>query len=369
MMATRGIIYLAGPRGDKIRRALESTGLEVSYIELDAARSWFQRLGVLHNTIVNIWKQRYHTVAFMMDFIGNYSLVLWLVCRLLKVPFVIRLRGDMWRELGEAVDLAQSLREKIAYRWQLALVSVVISHADMTVPVSTYLKQRILEELPAIPPERVAPAPMFINLDRFQARPHDSSIREKLGLPVDALVVCTVTDFSYHDKARGLNSALDVLDPLMHVNARIHWLITGGGMYHAAFKGAILGRAQSRAQIHFLGESSNVALIYLASDLLVYFSFMDTFPNVVLEAQACGIPAVVNAFGGMPGQVIQGETGYVVDLSSLDQVRQLTKRLLFDVDRRRRMGAAARQFIESNFHYSVVGQQFATAFRALPVRN
>jgi len=96
---------------------------------------------------------------------------------------------------------------------------------------------------------------------------------------------------------------------------------------------------------------------------------MDTFPNVVLEAQACGIPAVVNAFGGMPGQVIQGETGYVVDLSSLDQVRQLTKRLLFDVDRRRRMGAAARQFIESNFHYSVVGQQFATAFRALPVRN
>jgi glycosyltransferase involved in cell wall biosynthesis len=48
-------------------------------------------------------------------------------------------------------------------------------------------------------------------------------------------------------------------------------------------------------------------------DVLVFPSHTDTFGNVVLEALASGVPAVVTPDGGPKFIVRDGETGFVVD--------------------------------------------------------
>ena len=60
-------------------------------------------------------------------------------------------------------------------------------------------------------------------------------------------------------------------------------------------------------------DASKLVEHYQESDLLVFPSHTDTFGMVVLEAQACGIPALVTPSGGPKEIIINNETGKVVE--------------------------------------------------------
>jgi glycosyltransferase involved in cell wall biosynthesis len=87
----------------------------------------------------------------------------------------------------------------------------------------------------------------------------------------------------------------------------VRFLIVGHGseqkllrreLKHATFTGVLGGEA--------------LAAAYADMDLLVFPSHTDTFGNVVLEALACGVPAIVTPDGGPKYIVRDGETGHVV---------------------------------------------------------
>lgn len=56
--------------------------------------------------------------------------------------------------------------------------------------------------------------------------------------------------------------------------------------------------------------------LYSGADLFLFPSTTDTFGNVVVEAQACGCPALVSNIGGPQAIVQDGATGYVLPVSS-----------------------------------------------------
>ena len=68
------------------------------------------------------------------------------------------------------------------------------------------------------------------------------------------------------------------------------------------------------------GKCSDVAIInnkqaeayYQAADIYIHAAKADTFPNVVLEALACGLPVVATAVGGIPEQIDHERTGFLV---------------------------------------------------------
>lgn len=114
------------------------------------------------------------------------------------------------------------------------------------------------------------------------------------------------------------------------------FLIVGGGsekewlsrhLWHADFPGVLSGEPLARA--------------YANMDIFVFPSRTDTFGNVILEAMASGVPAVVTADGGPKFLVNSGETGFVAadEPSFLQRVVDLAAvRGL-----RARMGSAARR--------------------------
>ena len=80
---------------------------------------------------------------------------------------------------------------------------------------------------------------------------------------------------------------------------------------------------------------------YADMDLLVFPSHTDTFGNVVLEALASGVPAVVTPDGGPKFIVRDGETGFVVPDDGFAAAIALLAR---DRVRLRRMREAARAY-------------------------
>jgi glycosyltransferase involved in cell wall biosynthesis len=73
-------------------------------------------------------------------------------------------------------------------------------------------------------------------------------------------------------------------------------------------------------RVHFMGEVTHrmLPLVYSGADLLVFPSETDTFGMVVLEAQACGLPALVSSCGGPKDIIRNNDTGFILDTHDAD---------------------------------------------------
>lgn len=121
-----------------------------------------------------------------------------------------------------------------------------------------------------------------------------------------------------------------------------HWnfsiLVVGDGnerawlernLRHGAFTGVLRGQ--------FLAE------VYANMDMFVFPSRTDTYGNVVQEAAASGVAAIVTSHGGPQDLIVPGVTGFAAEND--EQFIKSVLRLIAEPERMRTMGAAARQNI------------------------
>jgi glycosyltransferase involved in cell wall biosynthesis len=89
---------------------------------------------------------------------------------------------------------------------------------------------------------------------------------------------------------------------------RLHLVLAGGGPEEDALRER-LGDAAT-----FLGwlAANELARAYASADLFLFASRTDTFGQVILEAQASGLPVVAVAEGGPTSLIEHGETGLLV---------------------------------------------------------
>ncbi len=116
-----------------------------------------------------------------------------------------------------------------------------------------------------------------------------------------------------------------------------HWVIVGHGAEERSL------RQQMGAAAQFTGvlRGKALAVAYANMDLLVFPSHTDTFGNVVLEALASGVPAIVTPDGGPAHIVADGQTGCIADdegfAAAIAHLAEAT-------DPRAAMGRAARTY-------------------------
>ncbi len=95
--------------------------------------------------------------------------------------------------------------------------------------------------------------------------------------------------------------------------------------------------------VHFLGfrHGEELARIYASSDLFVFPSTTDTLGQVVMEAQASGLPVIVTDRGGPREIVHDSRSGFVLSAQDTGAWARAIVDLVSDEALRRRMGAAA----------------------------
>lgn len=104
---------------------------------------------------------------------------------------------------------------------------------------------------------------------------------------------------------------------------------------------------------------------YRVMDLLVFPSLREGFPNAVLEAAACAVPAVAYAATGTVDAVADGETGLLVPRGDWRALGAAVCRYIADSELRQRHGLAARQRVLDRFSQETVWRRWRDFYREL----
>lgn len=122
---------------------------------------------------------------------------------------------------------------------------------------------------------------------RAEAR---SSIRVELGIPEDAFVVGHVGRFN---QQKNHSFLIDVFECVAREREDARLLLLGKG----ELEGEVCERAARAGvfdRVVFAGVRRDAALCYSAMDVLAFPSLYEGLPNVIVEAQANGLPCVVS---------------------------------------------------------------------------
>ena len=147
------------------------------------------------------------------------------------------------------------------------------------------------------------------------------------------------------------------LEELGHKSFR--FLIVGHGGEEAWLR-----ERMPRAEFPGVLRGEELARAYANMDLFVFPSHTDTFGNVVLEALASGVPAIVTPDGGPKGIVRDGETGRI---AADDEFAAAAAGILGDPERHAAMREAARAYAV-NASWDAVFEGVYAGYEAIPVR-
>ncbi len=130
----------------------------------------------------------------------------------------------------------------------------------------------------------------------------------------------------------------------------IQLFVVGHGPYSEEF-------SKSLPEAFFTGylTGKDLAAAYASADIFVFPSTTDTFGNVIIEAQASGVPVVVSDSGGPKELVTENETGLITKSHDVDDFVRAIRTLVVDRSLRERMGSRARK--------SVIDRTWPAAFR------
>lgn len=159
---------------------------------------------------------------------------------------------------------------------------------------------------------------------------------------------------------KGYEYAMQAVRIALDAGISCEYYIIGGGQYLGplGFVRHLLGL---EAQVHFLGPlpPAEVKLELERADIFLHAAVSEGFGNAVLEAQAMGIPVVTSDAGGLPENVSNGETGFVVSRRNPKALAEKLILLARHPDLRYRLGQAGRQRVLAHFRLENQVRNFA----------
>jgi glycosyltransferase involved in cell wall biosynthesis len=191
-----------------------------------------------------------------------------------------------------------------------------------------------------IDPAKIRIYPRGIDVERFHPAKRNGIFQKQfpLGDGVKLLYVGRVS------REKNLHLLTPVFRQLLQSGRKIQLVVVGDGPYLSEMQEQMRG-----LPCCFTGylEGEQLAAVYASSDIFVFPSTTDTFGNVVLEAQASGLPVIVSDRGGPMENMLPGTTGLVCSADDTQSLLQALEVLICDNHKRAAMGRAARSYTQT----------------------
>ena len=266
-----------------------------------------------------------------------------------RKPLVIRLGGDPWRAHDE--KFRENLRRKSFLNLALRLLIILMNKVSFNIAtgfivVSNDLRKKVIKEM-QYPPDQVHVVHTSIDPAFFEQQ--CLSANSDLSITED-LVLLTVTNLKFRGKYEGVRDILPSINQILSEYHNVGYVIAGDGMYHQDLCQAIERNIDEEFydRVYMPGYVNNVKYLYGISDIFVYMSYIDGYPNVMLEAKASSLPIIANPKFGMTEQITNGESGYLISPTDSDDFVNKLSFLIESAEERKRIGQTGRKEVAEN---------------------
>ncbi len=183
-----------------------------------------------------------------------------------------------------------------------------------------------------------------VDLVRFRPNAASrSAIRAELGIKDDELLLLFLgrlnRDKGVFDLAAAYSAA---------ALPQLHLLLVGpdeGGLKEAIQQLA----APCAERLHFIDYTDKPESWFAAADIFCLPSYREGFGSVIIEAAACGLPAIGSNIYGISDAIKDGETGMLVQAGDRDELTAAIVQLVMQPECRDKMGQAALKRANADF--------------------
>lgn len=163
--------------------------------------------------------------------------------------------------------------------------------------------------------------------------------RRAWGIAEDAFVVGAAGRLS---PQKGFRHLVEAAPAILAAAPGARFLVAGRGAEEARLK-ALARRLGVEQAFCFAGYHEQMGPAYAAMDLFVLPSVYEPFGLVVLEAQACGLPVIASAVGGVPEIIESGANGVLVPPGDPARLAEAVLWLMKSPGQARRLAEKGRQ--------------------------
>ena len=292
--------------------------------------------------------------------------------RILAVPAL--LAGRLTR--APVVLKADSVGEFSGEFFRAGLAGIGLTPSSAPVRVALWLRNRLLRHAAAfvaisdgiadefvaqgLAPQHVHRIPNGVDTQRFRHVTHHerTSLRIRLGLPSGPVVVYTGRLVSY----KGLPLLVEAWRKLVpeFPGAVLVLVGEGGGDMHDCERALREFVAQHglEPQIRFTGPASNVQEWLQAADAFAFPTENEAFGLSLVEAMACGLPAVTTRVGGLRDFVEHGVNAWAMEAGDAAELTAGLRAVLTDQALAARLGARARETVLARFGEEAVSRAY-----------
>lgn len=121
----------------------------------------------------------------------------------------------------------------------------------------------------------------------------------------------------------------------------------------------------SNPDIIYVGYQQDVRPYFAISDCLVFPSYREGFPNVVMQAGAMELPSIVTDINGCNEIVEDGVNGLVIPPKDADSLREAMNEVLYNDSLRKSLKEKSREMIVSRYEQELVWRALLDEYRSL----
>ncbi|MEL1240119.1 glycosyltransferase family 4 protein [Flavobacterium flavipallidum] len=122
---------------------------------------------------------------------------------------------------------------------------------------------------------------------------------------------------------------------------------------------------ESNSNIIAVGFQSDVRSYYAIADCLVFPSYREGFPNVVLQAGAMELPAIVTDINGSNEIVVDGDNGIIISVKNSNSLLEAMNKIMEDSQFYSQLQMNARKMIVSRYEQQVVWEALLEEYRGI----
>ena len=183
-----------------------------------------------------------------------------------------------------------------------------------------------------------------VNTLRFRPNPQARrTFRKKNKIPDEDIVFVYVGRLK---RDKGIPELLAAFEKIAKTNSSMWLLLVGPDEENL---GRLIQASPAMMKIIKVGHTSSPESYMAAANIFVLPSHREGFGSSVIEAGACGIPAVASRIYGLTDAVVHGRTGLLVTRGDVGELARAMERLGKDRKLQLRMGRAAQRRVKARF--------------------